>query len=71
MEVSGFDTIQAAAASAEEQLRIKYTKILGRRVCVAVAEIDFTYLDRETGRPLPRPAQHFRRRRNQGGVWRG
>ncbi len=56
MEVNGFDTISAAVASAEEVLRKKYSALLKRNVCVAVAEIDFTYLDRETGKPLERPA---------------
>lgn len=65
MEVSGFDSISAAAASAEETLRAKYTVILKRRVCVAVAEVDFSNLDRETGRPLPptQPQRPWRTRK--------
>lgn len=84
MEVDGFDTISAAAASCEVTLREKYTKLLKKAICVAVAEIDFTFRDRETGKQTeeqrraevlsraPKPAYRpQRRRRNQGGVWYG
>lgn len=49
-------SITAAATSSEEFLREKYAKLFGRKVCIAVAEVDFTHLDRETGKPLARPA---------------
>ncbi len=83
MEVEGFETISAAAASAEENLRKKYTELLKRPVCVGVAEVDFTFRDRETGKQseeqkraevlsrAPKGVRYpFRRRRNQGGVFR-
>jgi hypothetical protein len=48
VEVTGA-TITAAAIAAEIQLREKYTKLFNRRVCVAVAEVDFTFRNRDTG----------------------
>ncbi len=65
------NTISAAAAMAEEQIRKSFRDKTGERVCVAVAEIDFTFRDRETGKPIvnPQPPRR-RRRRNQGGMWR-
>ena len=69
VEITG-NTILAAANAAELQLREKYTKLLNRQVCVAVAEVDFTNRDRETGRPIvrgyddnPIPRRQYRRRR--------
>ncbi len=70
VKVSG-DTISAAAAAAEIQLREKYTKELGKRVCVGVAEVDFTFRNRDTGEPIPQPAQqpNFQPRRRRR-AWR-
>lgn len=65
--------ISSAAASAEIQIRNHFLTVHKRHVCVAVAHVDFTNLDRNTGRPIPQPQpQPFRRRRrrNQGGVFR-
>jgi hypothetical protein len=67
--------IEMGAASACKQLRAHYVKTVGHEVNLAVAEIDYTWRDRETGKPIPRhnPAPAYqprrRRRRNQGGVW--
>jgi hypothetical protein len=67
-------TIEMGAASACKQLRAHYVAKLGHEVNLAVAEIDYTWRNRETGQPIPRTAAQpvrRRRRRNGGGVWRG
>ena len=49
--------ISAAAAGTEERLRKHWQEKTGKNVCVAVAEVDYTYKNQETGEDLPRPAQ--------------
>lgn len=70
IEVDGFFDIALAADSAQKNLTEKYTISLKRRVNVAVAHIDFSNRNRETGELLPQPApqpapfrQPYRRRR--------
>lgn len=66
------DTISAAAAKAEEQIRKAYWREFHKTVIVGVAEVDYTWRNRATGRPIPQPAPRTyrpRRRRNQGGVF--